>query len=222
MDLKNQLSPIKELNICESADSLGSGGANWSAPRSNTVIDSSFFSRTADVLARDLIGRILETTINGEKTSGIITETTAYTGANEPQSHEYKVRKGGSAITWSAGSLYVYSTQGHTILTIAASPFKDGATVLIRALEPLAGCEVMQQRSDTPLEKITIGPGNLSKALGITAELNGYNVLAPESEITILPGFAVAPEHVTATKRKGEKGDALALRFFRAGSEWVS
>jgi DNA-3-methyladenine glycosylase len=220
VDPGNDIKPL--LNVFESSDSGLGGSGSWSAPRSSTPIDASFFNRSADVLARDLIGRILETTINGEKTSGIITETAAYTGADDHQSHKYKVRKGAPAIAWAEGSLYIYSTQGHTMVTVTSAPFSHGATVLIRALEPLAGCDVMQERSTVAVEKITIGPGNLSRALGITAERNGHNILTPGSEISILSGFAISPEQVRATRRKGDTGDAPALRFSRVGSEWVS
>jgi DNA-3-methyladenine glycosylase len=212
-----------ELRFFSAPDGAGAGGAPWSAARSSTVIDAAFFNRPADVLARDLIGRILQTSINGEVTSGIITETAAYTGANDPQSHEYKVKKGSSPISWGPGSLYVYSTQGHTMLTVTAAPFSAGATVLVRGLEPLDGVGTMQQRSAVDVEKITTGPGNLSKALGITAAHNGVNILNPGAEIQILPGFALTAAQVTATNRKGDPRDAAQqLRFFRTDSEWVS
>ncbi len=210
-------------NVYESPDSGPGGSGNWSAPRSDTPIDASFFNRTADVLARDLIGRILQTSINGEVTSGIITETVAYTGANDLQSYEYKVKKGSCSVSWGPGSLYVYSTQGHIMLTVTAAPFSAGATVLVRGLEPLIGQDVMQHRSTVELKKITTGPGNLSKALGITAAHNGTNILTPDAEIQIFSGSALTDAQITATSRRGDPEVAIQqLRFFRTGSEWVS
>ena len=223
--MKNLITSPQEsgLRFFVAQDGSGMGSAPRSAARSSTIIDAAFFNRPADVLARDLVGRILQTSIGGEVTSGVITETAAYTGANDPQSHEYKTRKGSCPISWQPGSLYVYSTQGHTMLTVAAAPFSGGATVLVRALEPLAGVDSMRLRSPIGFEKITMGPGNLSRALGITAAHNGVNILSPDTQIAILPGFALTPTQVTATNRKGDPNDAAEqLRFFRTGSEWVS
>jgi len=211
------------LQVFFAADGAGAGGTPWVAPRSSTAIDASFFNRPADVLARDLIGRILQTSINGGVTSGIITETVAYTGANDPKSHEYKVKKDSCSVSWGPGSLYVYSTQGHIMFTVTSAPFRAGATVLVRGLEPLIGLDVMRQRSTVDLGKITTGPGNLSKALGITVAHNGTNIITPDAETLILSGFALTDAQITATSRRGDpKGATQQLRFFRTGSEWVS
>jgi DNA-3-methyladenine glycosylase len=223
--MRDQQALIENNNLCfySPQDGVGGGDLAWHAARSSTKIDAAFFNRPADELARDLIGRILQTKIGGQITSGIITETAAYTGSGDPQSHEYKVKKGASPISWGPGSLYIYSTQGHTMLTVTAAPFSGGATVLVRALEPLDGVEVMMQRSTVAADKITNGPGNLSKALGIAVAHNGANMLSSDSDITILPGFSLTANQVAAAIRKGDSRDAAhKLRFFHTGSDWVS
>jgi DNA-3-methyladenine glycosylase len=218
----NSLNQFELQNVFFTHESASSGSGKWIAQRSSTKINADFFNRAADVLAKDLIGRIVETKFNGKVTSGIITETAAYTGSKDPQSHEYKIRKNGEPVNWQSGCLYIYSTQGNTMLTVAAAPFKDGSTVLIRALEPLEGIDVMQERSQADLAKITIGPGNLSKALGLSVEQNGHNALAKGSQIIIKPGFVITAEQIREAKRKGDKNDAPLLRFFRNDSDGVS
>ena len=207
--------------------STNSDAAGGHARRSTITIDASFFDRPAAEVAKDLIGKILESRIDGKNVSGIIVETVAYTGEGDSQSHNYKVCKG-QQVDWQAGALYIYSTQGHTMLTVTTAPFKEGSTVLIRALEPLGGVDEMLERfgagaAKDILNTLTKGPGKLSKALGITPDYNGHNMLGERAEIGIFPGFELPADQIRSSKRKGDTpGIAENLRFFRAENEWVS
>lgn len=100
------------------------------------------------------------------------------------------------------------------MLTVAAAPFEGGATVLIRALVPFHGIETMLARYNARPEKVTDGPGNLSKALGITVGHNTLSVLEPDVEIEILPGVIIPPQDIKAVRRPGDGSNAPALRFF--------
>ena len=182
---------------------FGSGGSGLTGPQGHAPqpLPEDFFKKSADKLAIDLIGCIVETRIDGELRRGVITETAAYMDKGDPKSHEYKVKKGLPTPKWEAGSLYVYSTQGHVMLTVIASPFKDGATVLIRGIEPLEG-----------ISEPTNGPGKLSKALGITTDHNGSNVLHAGSDIRILAGGPVGDSDIEALPRDGKGSPNLRFR----------
>lgn len=131
----------------------------------------------AVVLARELLGTVLASDIGGERVSGIIVETEAYLGVDDPASHAWRgMRRKGQHGIWAApGTWYVYRSYGiHWCLNLTAAPEGIGAAVLIRALEPLEGIEVMQRRRGAvPPRRLLDGPGKLTAALAITAQHDG-------------------------------------------------
>jgi DNA-3-methyladenine glycosylase len=162
----------------------------------------------AIALARDLIGTVLASDIGGERVSGIIVETEAYLGIEDPASHAWQgTRRKGQQGIWAApGTWYVYRSYGlHWCLNLTAGPAGQGAAVLIRALEPLEGIAVMRRRrGDVADRRLADGPGKLTAALAITA---GQDGLRPDDGATLrLEGLAAnadARKTIVVTPRIG-------------------
>ncbi|MDR9374327.1 MAG: DNA-3-methyladenine glycosylase, partial [Schleiferiaceae bacterium] len=134
----------------------------------------SYFQQ-ADVvaLARDLLGRYLVTEIEGKRTVGRITETEAYAGYGDKACHAHMERKTKrNQIMYAAGGhAYVYLCYGiHHLFNIVTNREGQADAVLLRAVAPLEGIQHMLKRRglEQPLPRLTAGPGNMSKALGIT------------------------------------------------------
>jgi DNA-3-methyladenine glycosylase len=123
-----------------------------------------------------LLGWELISTAAGNTTAGTIVEVEAYHGTDDPASHAYRGKTKRTAPMFDVGGgIYVYFTYGmYNCVNIVTGPKSQGQAVLIRALEPTIGVEIMEQRrhNSNPL-LLTSGPGRLTQALGITLDLSG-------------------------------------------------
>ncbi|MEO6390899.1 MAG: DNA-3-methyladenine glycosylase [Pyrinomonadaceae bacterium] len=142
---------------------------------------SFFFKRNALTLARDLLGCVIVVPApDGRRVSGIIVETEAYTGVKDQASHAYGDRRTARTETMyrKGGTAYVYFVYGmHYQLNFVAGPAEVPEAVLIRALEPLEGIELMQERRGlVNVEQLTSGPGKLCKAAGIDRTFDGESL----------------------------------------------
>ena len=171
------------------------------------MLDRSFFMRDARIVARDLLGRILATNINGVQTSGRIIETEAYLGAEDMASHAYRgLSRRNRSMFLAGGCAYVYLIYGmYYCFNVVTGEEGEGAAVLIRAIEPLEGIEAMRERrgrSPRNDNELADGPGKLAIALGIGPELDGVD-LTTSSRIRIEQGEPVPDALVMATPRIG-------------------
>jgi len=135
-----------------------------------TPFSTAFFDRPAPDVAHDLIGSRL--TVDG--VGGVIVETEAYE-ADDPASHSHRGMTGRNAAMFGpSGHLYVYRIYGlHLCLNIVCGPPGTGAAVLIRALRPAAGLDLMALRRGTDrLDRLASGPGRLCQALAVTMGFN--------------------------------------------------
>lgn len=181
-------------------------------------------------LAKDLLGKVLYTHIEGQTTAGIIVETEAYFGELDKASHAYGGRRTNrTEIMYSEGGVsYVYLCYGiHHLFNIVTSVKGEPHAVLIRAVEPLTGTEIMEQRRNMPVTKsaISSGPGSAAKALGIDHVLNkkdlggeeiwieDHGIKYTEDEIAASPRVGVAYAHEDAF---------LPWRFFVKDNKYVS
>lgn len=184
-----------------------------------------FYARPVLTAARELLGCIVVTARNGVTTSGRIVEVEAYGGPDDPASHAARLKRGLVAMQRPPGAAYVYRSYGiHAMLNVVAEPEGQPAAVLIRAIEPLDGCEAMRARrgvsEQVPTHRIASGPGNVARALGITLADDGTDLTESDS-LAILPGRA--PAHVMATARIGiSRGLEHPWRFFDGESRSVS
>jgi DNA-3-methyladenine glycosylase len=187
------------------------------------------FYRQANVvaIARKLLGKVLITRINGEFTAGRIVETEAYS-YKERGCHAYQNRQTqrNEIMFADGGVAYVYLCYGiHNLFNVVTNKAGTAEAVLIRALEPVAGHELMLIRMKAEkLDRITSGPGKLTRALGIDRSLNGSSLI--QSEITIEDQEPISPKKIISTTRIGidyaGADAALPWRFYMKDNEWVS
>ncbi|WP_294818333.1 DNA-3-methyladenine glycosylase [uncultured Flavobacterium sp.] len=181
-------------------------------------------------LAKDLLGKVLFTQINGEITSGIITETEAYYGIQDKASHAYGRRRTNRTETmYAAGGIsYVYLCYGiHNLFNVVTSVKDEPHAVLVRAIEPLQGTETMERRRSMSAAKsaLSSGPGSAAKALGIDRAFNGKDLTGDEIWIED-HGIRYTENEIAATPRIGVGYAAehalLPWRFFVKGNKYVS
>jgi DNA-3-methyladenine glycosylase len=188
------------------------------------VLQVEFYERDPALVARELLGKILVRRLNSQILCGKIVETEAYYGENDPASKAYKGRKTFNELMFTdVGKTFIYMVHGNWLLNIVTHPKGDVGAVLIRAVEPLQGVEIMMKnRGVRDVSALTSGPGKLTKALAITKKLNGLDVTKEDSELTVaeanLESFEVGYSH-----RIGVKFDLpQELRFYIKGNKFVS
>ena len=194
-------------------------------------LDSAFYDRSSVVkVAKELLGKVLVTTIDGVRTSGRIVEVEAYNGVVDRASHAWSGRRTArtEVMFGSGGTAYVYLIYGiHHLFNVVTNRKEVPHAVLVRALEPLEGIPVMLERMRRARldHTLTRGPGNLSRALGLMTVHTGMSLLGDEIWIGD-DGFRLRRSEIVATPRIGVdyagEDAALRYRFFIKGSPWVS
>ena len=131
-------------------------------------------------IAKDLLGKVLVTYWNGERTVGRIVETEAYAGQLDKASHAYKGRTKRTEIMFGeGGKAYIYLCYGiHQMFNIVTNVHGTPHAILIRAVEPIEGHAIMLQRTGKKVAdySLTRGPGNVGKAFGFHTTQNGYSL----------------------------------------------
>ena len=186
-------------------------------------VSQRFFARSTQEVARALLGCILLHQTKEGVTSGIIVETEAYL-QNDPANHAFRgMTQRNAAMFGPAGHAYVYFTYGmHYCFNVVTNREGIGEAVLIRALEPLEGIEMMKKRRGIKdVHQLCNGPAKLVQALGITKAHNGCSLL--RGELRIMVPKKKKSFEIAQTTRIGVANAAhLPLRFFVKGSQWVS
>jgi DNA-3-methyladenine glycosylase len=184
-------------------------------------------------IAKRLLGCELRTTIDGETTSGRITETEAYWAPDDRASHAFGYRRTPRTEVFyhRPGTAYVYLIYGlHELFNVITGPEEVPHAVLIRAVEPVTGLPTMlRRRKLTALApRITRGPGTVSQALGISRAHTGVDLLADTAPIRLLPATRPVDDRtIVATPRigidgAGEQWAAKPWRFYLGHSPYVS
>ncbi|HEY1690488.1 MAG TPA: DNA-3-methyladenine glycosylase [Solirubrobacteraceae bacterium] len=186
-----------------------------------TPLPRSFYDRSVLEVAKDLVGCV----VDHEGVSGVIVETEAYHDS-EPACHAFIGLTPRTRILFEApGHAYVYRSYGiHALLNAVCEPDGIGAAVLIRALQPLTGIDLMRQRRGVEAEsELCSGPGKLTQALGVELSENGGD-LCGGGPITICtrPRQWRDPEIVAGVRIGITKAVELPWRFSVAGNEHVS
>jgi len=196
-------------------------------------LKKSFYTREDVVqISKDLLGKILVTNINQQRTSGIIVETEAYRAPDDKACHAYNNRftNRTKIMFKEGGCAYIYLCYGiHHLFNIVTAKKGMAHAVLVRAIEPLENIEGMLARRNKLKvnRQLTGGPGVASKALGITTPLTGCSLIGKDAPIWIEDRGTIIPEdQILASPRVGvdyaEECAAWNWRFRIKGSKWTS
>ena len=190
-----------------------------------------FYTRPDVVLiAKELIGKIVVTNFEGKITSGRIVETEAYIGLTDRASHSFggKRTARNEHMYAAAGTAYVYICYGmHHLFNVVTNAKNIPDAVLIRAVEPITGIDIMLGRTGKIKldNSLTKGPGNAAKALGISKINSGINLHQPEINIAE-DEFEITKESIGVSRRIGVEGSGDAalkpFRFYVKGNRFVS
>lgn len=187
-----------------------------------------FYRRKTRTVAKQLLGKILVHKTNEGIISGKIVETEAYLGQRDPGSHASRgITERNKIMFGRAGIAYIYFVYGkHYCLNIVTEKEGVAGAVLIRALEPIDGIELMKRNreKDWLWVRLTNGPGRLTQALGITSSMNGTDLTG--NRLFVMSRAQCKTERnssIISTGRVGiKKGDKLPYRYHIEGNSFVS
>jgi DNA-3-methyladenine glycosylase len=187
------------------------------------VLSRNFFRRDPEVVAKELLGKRLVRRLDDEVLEGIIVETEAYYGSEDPSSRAYHGQKVYNKLMWGEpAKIFIYNVHNNWMFNIIAHESNRIGAVLVRAIEPKRGIEaMMKNRSVENVFKLTNGPGKLTKALKIDKRLNGIFVASKKSEVFVANNerdFEIESSHRIGVKKDLER----KLRFFVKGNKFVS
>jgi len=194
-------------------------------------LPASFYTRkNVVVIAKELLGKLLVTSFDGQVTAGRIAETEAYNGIADKASHAFGGRRTQrTEIMYAEGGVaYVYLCYGiHHLFNVVTNMRDTPHAILIRAIEPVIGLPLMLERMGREKPDYTIGrgPGNVSKALGISVMHTSLSLLSNDIYIAD-DGTVLKPAQIAATPRIGVDYAAedalLPYRFYIKGNPYVS
>jgi DNA-3-methyladenine glycosylase len=188
-------------------------------------LSHAFYGRSSVEVARDLLGKTLWRRTEAGLTAGIIVETEAYDGANDPASHAWRGRTPRNAVMFGPpGYAYVYFTYGmHYCINAVTGPEGQASAVLLRAVQPTAGLDIMRERRGDHItdRDLARGPGRLCQALGITTADNGTDLASDAlwvRETTDAPDLLIAATPRIGITRAAER----PWRFVVCDSRYIS
>lgn len=193
-----------------------------------TILLRDFFARPTLTVARELLGQRLVRELDGQRLSGLIVETEAYIGPDDSASHAYHKRNSSRAgvMFGPPGQSYIYFIYGmHFMLNIVTEAEGFPAAVLIRAIEPQEGVEVMQvNRLASP--HLSNGPAKLCQALRIDQKLNNWDMTLGQT-LWLEPAPPAPADAIAAGPRIGidyaqPEDRAAPWRFWLRGNKFVS
>ena len=187
------------------------------------ILPKKFYNRPPDIVAKDLLGKILMHKINGVCCSGRIVEVEAYLAENDPACHAACGKTNRNNVMFGPpGMAYVYFCYGNHWLVNAVTE-DDGvpSAVLIRALEPVTGLETMRYRRNVKEDKnLTNGPAKLCEALGISGAQNSVPLF--KGNLLIFDDGRKIPEFKSSSRIGIKEGCEHQLRFFVSGNKYIS
>jgi DNA-3-methyladenine glycosylase len=190
----------------------------------------SFYTRNVHSVAKELLGKIFVRKYSSRILSGRIVEVEAYDGSVDESAHSFIGKTKRNEVMFNGGGLlYVYFTYGmHFCANVVTGKMNEGCAVLIRAVEPIDGIDLMSQNrfhkislSEKEKLNLTNGPAKFCQAFAITKEQNGISLLS--DEIFIVNANKINPSEIVNSKRIGiKKSVDLPWRYFIKDNPFVS
>lgn len=190
----------------------------------------SFYTRNVHIVAKELLGKIFVRKYSSSFLSGRIVEVEAYDGSVDESAHSFIGKTKRNEVMFNGGGLlYVYFTYGmHFCANVVTGKMNEGCAVLIRAVEPIDGIDLMSQNrfhkislSEKEKLNLTNGPAKFCQAFAITKEQNGISLLS--DEIFIVNANKINPSEIVNSKRIGiKKSVDLPWRYFIKDNPFVS
>ena len=185
---------------------------------------SGFLDKPVVEVARNLLGCRLISSLEGERTVGVIVETEAYGGPEDPASHAATVMgitKRNAVMFGPSGYVYVYRIYGiHWCMNVVTGLDSQAQAVLIRGLDPIDGEDVMRERRGGR-NPIAGGPGRVTQAMGVTGALQGHRLTSPP--LALESGWTLSNKAVRTSGRIGvTKAADWPYRFYVHGARGVS
>ncbi len=190
-------------------------------------LPAEFYLQDTREAAKKLLGQLLVRTLpGGAVLSGVIVETEAYL-KDDPACHAYRGKTSRNAAMFGLpGHAYVYFTYGlHMMLNLVCAPEGTAEAVLIRALAPADGIDLLRANRGGIAEtkQLTNGPGKLAQALALTRlGHNGLDITTLDSELYVLPRSSPPFETVETTRIGISQGVDLPWRYYIRGNSYVS
>lgn len=185
-----------------------------------------FKNETTAQIAQKLLGKKLLINDHDLQIGGYIVETEAYVGPEDMACHSFGWKRTPrlESLYLPGGTIYIYMMHTHNMLNIVTQRAGIPEAVLIRAIQPVDHLEVMEKNRNTEGVMVCNGPGKLTKAMGITKELDG--TLINEGKLVLDEKNAVYPRQIATSPRIGipnkGKWSEAPLRFYVEGNPYVS
>lgn len=196
----------------------------------NHILPREFYIRPVITVARELLGKVIVKNENGITLSGRIVEVEAYNGEIDEAAHSFNGKTKRNEVMFNEGGyFYVYFTYGaHYCCNIVTGKIGKGTAVLIRAVEPLSGIEIMinnrfnrKLKSEKEIINLTSGPGKICKAFGFNKEHSGLDLT--KNFVYLIDQKKLERNRIGISKRIGiTKSVELPWRFFEIGNPFLS
>jgi DNA-3-methyladenine glycosylase len=187
------------------------------------ILPISFYNRDTITVAKELLGTLFVHRSPEGMVTGKIVELEAYLGmGRDPAAHAHRGKTNRNSVLFGPGGyIYIYFIYGmHYCFNISANTDQQGGAILIRALEPVAGIEIMQKRRNKKdIKTLCNGPGNLVQAMGITKEHNGLSIV--DSDIYV-EDTGEKSEIVSTTRIGISKAMEVPYRFYIKDNPFIS
>lgn len=189
------------------------------------ILPRHFYDRPVRVVAQDLLGKMLWRETEQGVTAGRIVEVEAYHGSDDPASHSYRGQtKRNASMFGPPGHAYVYTIHAKFCMNVVTEAAGTANAVLLRAVEPIHGCELMRARrlTDVTLD-LTRGPARLCQAFQIDRQMDGWDLTLGE-QLWLTEGEGkVKPNEIAVTPRIGvTSAKDWLMRYIIAGNRYVS
>ena len=188
------------------------------------ILPRRFYERDPEGVAKDLLGKVIVRKLDDNILSGMIVETEAYYGPEDPASRACDGMKNFNRLMWlEPGVAFIYNVHKYWMFNVVAHEPGGVGAVLIRAVEPLDGVEIMMKNRGVydELIELTSGPGRFTVAFKIDKSLNGTDVTSAENPIYITDNKVQF--EISSSKRIGVRADLPRnLRFYIKGNKFVS